>query len=110
MPEKPRRVFWSWGLANELYFLARPLHSLTRNCCAVCGKKVSPPNEHRNIMDGGKPRPWWERYQPVSYKLQSRSGTEAQFVNMVQRCNAVNVRYTYDHVSSLTDSCYSDQF
>ena len=80
--------------------LSRPVYKnyktneLPTLCGAVCGKKVSPPNEHRDIWGGGKPRPWWERYQPVSYKLQSRSGTEAQFVNMVQRCNSVNVRYT----------------
>lgn len=37
--------------------------------------------------------PWWQRYQPVSYKLYSRSGTEAEFIDMVQRCNRVGVRY-----------------
>ena len=37
-------------------------------------------------------RPWWERYQPVSYKLTSRSGTEAEFKDMVHRCKAVGVR------------------
>jgi len=51
---------------------------------------VSPPNEHRDIWD--PERPWWERYQPISYKLHSRSGNESQFIDMVQRCNAVNVR------------------
>jgi len=55
--------------------------------------QVSPPNEHAGIWAGDHHRPWWERYQPVSYKLQSRSGTEAQFTDMVQRCNAVNVRW-----------------
>ena len=60
--------------------------------CAVCGQ-VSPPNEHLLVFNGGRLRPWWERYQPVSYKLGSRSGTESEFTDMVQRCNAVNVRY-----------------
>ncbi|CAF5009262.1 unnamed protein product, partial [Rotaria socialis] len=49
---------------------------------------VSPPNEHA-LIDG---RPWWQRYQPVSYKLQSRSGTEAEFIDMVDRCNKAGVR------------------
>ena len=36
--------------------------------------------------------PWWQRYQPVSYKLYSRSGSEAEFIDMVHRCNSVGVR------------------
>lgn len=36
--------------------------------------------------------PWWQRYQPVSYKLYSRSGTPEEFADMVRRCNAVGVR------------------
>ena len=41
------------------------------------GVQVSPPNEHANI--DSPYRPWWQRYQPVSYKLVSRSGNEQQF-------------------------------
>jgi len=44
------------------------------------------------------PRPWWERYQPVSYRLESRSGNEQQFQDMVRRCNAVGVRIYVDAV------------
>lgn len=54
--------------------------------------QVSPPNEH---IQGNQ---WWTRYQPVSYQLQSRSGTEAQFVNMVSRCNAAGVDVYVDAV------------
>ena len=36
--------------------------------------------------------PWWQRYQPVSYKLDSRSGSEAEFADMVKRCNNAKVR------------------
>ena len=36
-------------------------------------------------------RPWWERYQPVSYKLCTRSGNESEFKDMVTRCNNVGV-------------------
>ncbi|XP_075856021.1 alpha-amylase 2B isoform X2 [Microcebus murinus] len=54
------------------------------------GVQVSPPNE--NIIINSPSRPWWERYQPVSYKLCTRSGNEDEFRNMVTRCNNVGVR------------------
>lgn len=41
-------------------------------------------------------RPWWERYQPVSYKLITRSGNEQDFADMVHRCNVVGVRIYVD--------------
>ena len=50
--------------------------------------QLSPPSEH--VMVHG--RPWWERYQPVSYILHSRSGTREEFISMVETCNANNVR------------------
>ena len=57
--------------------------------------QVSPPNEHAVI--GGYP--WWQRYQPVSYRLdRSRSGTLAQFQDMVARCAAVGVDIYADAV------------
>ena len=37
-----------------------------------CGVQVSPAQEH---IQGGE---WWTRYQPVSYKLESRSGNRDQ--------------------------------
>ncbi|CAD7088899.1 unnamed protein product [Hermetia illucens] len=58
------------------------------------GVQVSPVNE--NIVVAS--RPWWERYQPISYKLVTRSGNEEQFANMVRRCNAVGVRIYVDVV------------
>jgi alpha-amylase len=60
------------------------------------GVQISPPNEHAHINTPY--RPWWQRYQPVSYKLQSRSGTEQEFRSMVQRCNAAGVRIYVDAV------------
>ena len=41
--------------------------------------EVSPPQES---IQGTQ---WWTSYQPVSYKLDSKLGTEAEFKNMVQR-------------------------
>ncbi|CAD7088898.1 unnamed protein product [Hermetia illucens] len=58
------------------------------------GVQVSPVSE--NIV--AVFRPWWERYQPISYNLVTRSGNEEQFANMVKRCNAVGVRIYVDVV------------
>ncbi|KAM9280757.1 pancreatic alpha-amylase-like isoform 3-T3 [Cariama cristata] len=54
------------------------------------GVQISPPNENVIITDPWKP--WWERYQPISYKLCTRSGNETEFTDMVTRCNNVGVR------------------
>ncbi|CAJ0932301.1 unnamed protein product [Ranitomeya imitator] len=51
--------------------------------------EVSPPNE--NLIIKSPNRPWWERYQPISYKICTRSGNEQQFRDMVTRCNNVGV-------------------
>ena len=47
--------------------------------------QISPPQEHR------KGPQWWTRYQPVSYKIESRGGTRAEFADMVQRCKTAGV-------------------
>ncbi|XP_044288528.1 pancreatic alpha-amylase-like [Varanus komodoensis] len=60
------------------------------------GVQVSPPNENLIIMNPW--RPWWERYQPISYKLCSRSGSENEFRDMVTRCNDVGVHIYVDAV------------
>lgn len=52
------------------------------------GVQVSPPNENVIVAQ----RPWFERYQPISYKLITRSGDESEFLDMTKRCNAVGVR------------------
>jgi len=56
------------------------------------GVQISPPNEH---ISGDA---WWTRYQPVTYKLISRSGSEEQFVDMVNRCKKVGVGIYADAV------------
>lgn len=43
-------------------------------------------------------RPWYERYQPISYEIRTRSGDEAAFRDMVKRCNDVGVRIFVDTV------------
>ncbi|KAI4459920.1 alpha-amylase [Holotrichia oblita] len=61
------------------------------------GVQVSPVNENA-IVTSGTYRPWWERYQPTSYNLVTRSGNEQEFSNMVRRCNNVGVRIYVDVV------------
>jgi alpha-amylase len=39
---------------------------------------------------------WYIRYQPVSYKFESRSGTEADFVEMVKKCSDAGVKVVAD--------------
>lgn len=89
----PRTAFvhlfeWTWDdIAQECEFLG------AQGYAAV---QVSPPNEHAVISEMGFP--WWQRYQPVSYKLVSRSGDRAQFTRMVDRCKAAGVDIYADAV------------
>ena len=86
----PRTVFvhlfeWKWtDIAKECENFLGP-----KGYAAV---QVSPPQEH---VQGSQ---WWTRYQPVSYKIESRSGTRAEFANMVTRCKAVGVDIYVDAV------------
>lgn len=76
---------WSWSdVATECETFLGP-----KGYSAV---QVSPPNEH---IQGSQ---WWTRYQPVSYQLQSRGGSEAEFIDMVNRCNAQGVDIYVDAV------------
>ncbi|NJN88353.1 MAG: ATPase [Leptolyngbyaceae cyanobacterium SL_7_1] len=89
----PRTAFvhlfeWTWeDITQECEFLG------AQGYAAV---QVSPPNEHAVIPEAGFP--WWQRYQPVSYKLASRSGDRAQFTRMVDRCKAAGVDIYADAV------------
>ena len=56
------------------------------------GVQVSPPQES---IGGAQ---WWTRYQPRSYNIIGRSGNQAQFQNMVSRCNAAGVKIYVDAV------------
>lgn len=58
------------------------------------GVQTSPANENA-IVEG---RPWFERYQPMSYKLETRSGNENDFKQMVERCRNAGVRIFVDIV------------
>ncbi|WP_156760628.1 carbohydrate binding domain-containing protein [Microbacterium karelineae] len=54
--------------------------------------QTSPPQEH--ILGA----PWWTSYQPVSYQLESRFGTEAEFQSMVDTCADAGVGVIADVV------------
>jgi alpha-amylase len=57
--------------------------------------QVSPPQEHSIVPS----HDWSERYQPVSYSVaRSRSGTGAEFADMVTRCKAAGVNIIADAV------------
>ena len=69
--------------------------------------QISPPNEHLVLSGGSTPYPWWQRYQPVSYKLQSRGGTRQELQDMISRCNSVGVKVYADVVVNHMVSEYS---
>ncbi len=79
---------WTWpDIANECEQVLGP--------AGFAAVQVSPPEEHSITLNYG----WAERYQPVSYSIaRSRSGTGAEFVNMVARCQAVGVAIYVDAV------------
>lgn len=56
--------------------------------------QVSPIQENLVVNN----RPWWERYQPISYAWTTRSGNREQFMDMVTRCNRAGVRIYVDTV------------
>jgi len=80
---QPRTAFvhlfeWTWPeVARECETFLGPM--------GYTAVQVSPPQEH---VTGEQ---WWTRYQPVSYRLESRGGTRAQFEDMVRRCRAAGV-------------------
>jgi alpha-amylase len=95
----PRTVFvhlfeWTWNdIARECEDFLGP-----KGYAAV---QISPPNEHRLLLG----RPWYERYQPVSYRLTSRSGTREEFTQMIRRCHEAGVKIYADAIINHMASC-----
>ncbi|MFC8720307.1 carbohydrate-binding module family 20 domain-containing protein, partial [Kitasatospora sp. NPDC057198] len=75
-------------------------NSVASECTDVLGPKgygavqVAPPQESISVAG----HPWWEVYQPVSYNLNSRMGTDAQFRAMVTACHNAGVKVYADAV------------
>ncbi|WP_086818606.1 alpha-amylase family protein [Allokutzneria sp. NRRL B-24872] len=84
------RLFqWNWpSVAKECKEFLGP-----RGVGAV---HVSPPQEHVVRPDLGSP--WWQDYQPVSYKIDSRRGDRAAFASMVRSCKSAGVQVYVDTV------------
>ena len=65
--------------------------------------QVAPPQESVNLPTSPSGvHPWWEVYQPVSYKLDSRLGSRQQFADMVTACHTAGVRVYVDAVINHT--------
>ena len=79
---------WRWSdIAKECEAFLGP--------AGVSAVQISPPNEHA-VLPG---QPWWQRYQEVGYGLEaSRSGTRAEFSEMVSRCSKAGVDIYVDAV------------
>lgn len=76
--------------------------SIASECTTVYGPEgvgyveVSPPQESI------KGTSWWTSYQPVSYSLDSKLGTEQEFADMVATCKAAGVGIIADAVINHT--------
>ena len=77
--------------------------------------KVFPASEHIltfDTVEDGELNPWWFIYQPVSYRLHSRSGDKKQFKNMINTCRQHGVRVYSDavinHMSGNGNDMYAD--
>ncbi|QSB12932.1 alpha amylase C-terminal domain-containing protein [Natronosporangium hydrolyticum] len=77
--------------------------SVAQECADVLGPagyhavQVSPPQEHVVLPDEN--HPWWQDYQPVSYRLDNtRRGTRADFIDMVETCRDHGVQIYVDAV------------
>ncbi|GGM57543.1 alpha-amylase [Longimycelium tulufanense] len=74
--------------------------SVARECRDFLGPRgygavqVSPPQEHV-VMPGF---PWWQDYQPVSYRLDTRRGDRDAFASMVRACHGAGVKVYVDAV------------
>ena len=65
--------------------------------------QVSPVTESALV----KGRPWYEKYQPASYKLDNRSGDRAAFEQMVSRCKSAGVDIIVDVVLNHMTGVYT---
>lgn len=76
--------------------------SIAKECKRTYGPEgvsyvqVSPPQDHI------KGKAWWTSYQPVSYNLNSKLGTEDEFKNMITACKAAGVGIVVDAVINHT--------
>jgi len=65
--------------------------------------QVSPVTENA-VVEG---RPWYERYQPASYRVGNRSGNRVVFAGMVSRCRAAGVDIYVDAILNHMTGVYA---
>ena len=77
--------------------------SIAQECTKTYGPEgvkyvqISPSQDHI------KGKAWWTSYQPVSYKLDSKLGTEAEFKDMIKTCKAAKVGICLLYTSDAAD-------
>ena len=84
---------WRWlDIAQECEQVLGP--------SGITAVQISPANEHidHRLLPAPYKDAWWARYQPVSYKLESRSGDRGELAEMIQRCRAASVEVYADVV------------
>ena len=71
------------------------------------GVKITIPNESLltfDAVEGDGLNPWWYLFQPVSYKIKSRSGNRNQLINMINRCRKRKIRiYTEVAINNMVN-------
>ncbi|XP_053965676.1 uncharacterized protein LOC128868007 [Anastrepha ludens] len=73
------------------------------------GVQVSPVAEHLVVRSATVRHPWWERYQPLSLEIVSRSGNEEEFQQMTRTCNEAGVRVYVDVVLNHFAGAYDEE-
>ena len=95
---------WKWSdIAKECRTFLGP--------AGYSAVQISPPSEHAivNANDQVDAYPWYQRYQPVSYRLDSRSGSREELAEMVASCNEAGVQVYADAVINHTTGVVSNQ-
>jgi len=93
---------WPLSQAAMVHLFEWRWDDVARECETFLGPngyaavQISPPQEHVVLPERGFP--WWQRYQPVSYQLESRGGDRAQLASMIRRCHAAGVKVYADAV------------
>lgn len=95
-----------------------PYDDIAKECefigkAGYLGIKVFPPQEaifSFTTVENGELNPWYFIYQPVSYKLHSRSGNRFQLKNMIDTCRKNNVRVYADAVINHMTGNGNDMF
>ncbi len=93
----------------EVIAFQQPWNSIARECTQTYGPagvayvEISPPQES---IRGTQ---WWTSYQPVSYRLDSKLGTEKELAHMIEECSAAGVGIIADVVLNQTTGAGEDK-